>query len=76
MGVKGPSRAERPSVNTLCLRMLQGFCSRESWREPGRPRLTGLRLTSIEGLERLVVHKGAPDWWLCTWVRGLGSGDR
>lgn len=43
MGVEGPGGAKRPSKNTLGLRVLQGFCAGEGWREPGRPRLTGLR---------------------------------
>lgn len=36
---------------------------------------TYLRLKNIEGLVGLVVNKGAPDVWLCSRVRGLGSGD-
>ncbi len=45
VGIEGPSRAERPSVNTLGLGVLQGFGPREGWRESRRPGLTGLETT-------------------------------
>ncbi|KAG7223468.1 hypothetical protein INR49_015572 [Caranx melampygus] len=37
--------------------------------------ITYLRLKNIKALEGLVVHKRAPDVWLCRRVGGLGSGD-
>ena len=42
LGVQGPGQAQGLSVDTLGLRVLQGFCPREGRGEPGRPRLTGL----------------------------------
>lgn len=64
MGVEGPCQAKSPPVDALCLRVLQSVCPREGWREAGSPGLTGLRVTSIEALEGLLVHEGAPDLWL------------
>lgn len=42
VGIRDGSGARLPSVNTLGLRVLQGFRSRDDWREPGGSGLTGL----------------------------------
>lgn len=43
VGVEGPGRPERPSVNTLGLRVLQGLGPRKGWREAWGARLAGLQ---------------------------------
>lgn len=44
VGVEVSHRAERTSGNTLGLRVLQGFGSRDDRRKTGGPRLTGLEI--------------------------------